>query len=67
MLMIHFYSQISYNLGWSLLGFTSVFLYQTLSCSAKLFGIMIVSIIIMLLLSLLLLLLPFAYIWLEFA
>ena len=58
--MIHFYSQIPYNLGWSVLGFTSVFMYQILNCYSKLFGIMTVSIIIIILLLLLL----FTYIWL---
>ena len=54
--MIHFYSQIPYNLGWSVLGFTSVFLYQILNRYSKLFGIMTVPIIIIMLLLLLLLL-----------
>ena len=53
--MIHFYSQIPYSLGWSVLGFTSVFLYQILNRYSKLFGIITVSIIIIILLSLLLL------------
>ena len=57
--MIHFYSQIPYNLGWSVLGFTSVFLYQILNRYSKLFGIMTVSITIIILLLLLL----FTYIW----
>ena len=48
--MIHFYSQIPYNLGWSALGFASVFLYQILNRYSKLFGIMIVSIVIIILL-----------------
>ena len=52
--MIHFYSQIPYNLGWSVLGFTNVFLYQILNRHSKLSGIMTVSIIILLLLLLLL-------------
>ena len=52
--MIHFYSQEPYNLGWSILGFTNVFLYQILNRYSKLFGIMTVSIIIILLLILLL-------------
>ena len=59
--MIYFYSQIPYSLGWSVLGFASVFLYQILNCYTKLFGIMTVSVIIILLLLLLLLLL-FTYI-----
>ena len=41
--MIHFYSQIPYSLGWSVLGFTSVFLYQVLNRYSKLFGIMTVD------------------------
>ena len=57
--MIHFDSQISYNLGWSVLGFTSVFLFQILNRYSKLFGIMIVSIFIIIIL---LLLLSFTYI-----
>ena len=63
--MIHFYSQIRYNLDWSVLDFTSVFLYQILNRYSKLFGSMIVSIIIIIVLLLLLLL--FTYIWLGFA
>ena len=59
-LMIHFYSQIPCHLGWSAIGFKSVFLYQILDRYSKLFGIMTVSIIIIILLSLLLLL--FTYI-----
>ena len=35
-----------YNIGWSVLGFTSVFLYQILNRYSKLFGTMIVPIII---------------------
>ena len=54
--MIHFYSQIPCNLGWSVLGFTSVSLYQILNRYSKLFGIMTESIIIILLFLLLLLL-----------
>ena len=50
--MIHFYSQIPYNLGWSVLCFTSVFLYQILNGYSKLFGIMTVLIIIIILLLL---------------
>ena len=57
--MIHFYSQIPYNLGWSVHGFTSAFLYQTLNRYSKLFGIMTVWIIIIILLLLLLLLLTY--------
>ena len=53
--MIHFYSQIPCNLGWSVLGFTSVSLYQILNRYSKLFGIMTESIIIILLFLLLLL------------
>ena len=41
--MIHFYSQIPHNLGWSVLGFTSIFLYQILNRYSKLFGIMTVD------------------------
>ena len=52
--MIHFYSHIPYNLGWSVLGFTSVFLYQIFNYYYKLFGIMTVSTIIIILLLLLL-------------
>ena len=52
--MIIFYSQIPYNLGWSVLGFTSVFLSQILNRYFKLFGIMTVFVIIILLLLLLL-------------
>ena len=63
-LMIHFYSQILYNLRWSVLGFTSVFLYQILNHYSNLFGNMTVSIFIIILLLLLLL---FIYIWLELA
>ena len=48
--MIHFYSQMSHSLGWSVLGFTSAFLYQTLNRYSKLFGIMIVSIVIIIIL-----------------
>ena len=55
--MIHFYSEIPYNLGWSALGLTSVFLYQIINRYSKLFGTMTVSIIIIILLLLLLLLL----------
>ena len=52
--MIHFYSHIPYNLGWPVLGFTSVFLYQIFNYYYKLFGIMTVSTIIIVLLLLLL-------------
>ena len=52
--MIHLYSQIPYNLGWSVLGFKSVFLYQILNRYSKLFAIITVSIIIIILLLLLL-------------
>ena len=52
--MIHFYSQIPYDLGWSVLSFTHVFLYKILNRYSKLFGIMTVLIIIILLLLLLL-------------
>ena len=48
--MIDFYLQIPYNLGWSVLGFASVFLYQILNRYSKLFGIMIVSIVVIILL-----------------
>ena len=58
--MIHLYSQIPYNQGWSVLGFKSDFLYQILNRYSKLFGIMTLSIIIIILLSLLALL--FTYI-----
>ena len=47
--MIHFYWQIPYNQGWSVLGFTSIFLNQILNRYSKLFGIMTVSIIIIIL------------------
>ena len=53
--MIHFHSQIPYNLGWTAIGFTSVFLYQIFNRYSMLFGIMIVSIIIIILILLLLL------------
>ena len=62
--MIHFYSQIANDLGWSVLGFTSAFLYQIFNCYHKLFGVMTVSIIIIILLLLLLL---FTHIRLELA
>ena len=52
--MIHFYSQISYNIGWSILGFTNVLLYQIQNRYSKFIGIMIESIFILLLLLLLL-------------
>ena len=65
--MIYFYSEIPYNLGWSVIGFTSVFLSQILNRYSKLFGIMTVSIIIIILLLSLLLLLSFTYTLLELA
>ena len=51
--MIQFSSQIPYSLGWSVLGFLSVFLYQILN--RYLFGIIFVSIIIIILFLLVLL------------
>ena len=53
--MIQFHSQIPYNLGWSVFGFTSVFRYQILNRNYKLFAAIIIIILLLLLLLLLLL------------
>ena len=53
--MIHFYSQLPYKLGWSVLGFASAFLYQIPNRYSKLFRIMTVSIIIVIFLLVVLL------------
>ena len=50
--MIQFNSQIRSKLSWSILAFTTAFLYKILNRYSKLFGIMNVSIIVLLLLSL---------------
>ena len=47
--MIQFHSQIRSKLSWSILAFTTAFLYKILNRYSKLFGIMNVSIVLLLL------------------